>query len=38
MGNFKNTILIIVFNYSYCICNKDILKNILSKLFFIQIL
>ena len=33
MGNFKNTILIIVFNYSYCICNKNILKNIYEKYF-----
>ena len=33
MGNFKNTILIIVFNYSNCICNKNILKNIYEKYF-----
>jgi hypothetical protein len=33
MYNFKNTILIVVFNYSNCICNKNIIKNIYEKYF-----
>ena len=33
MYNFKNTILIIVFNYSNCICNKNIIKNLYEKYF-----
>lgn len=33
MYNFKNTILLIVFNYSDCVCNKDILKIIYEKHF-----
>ena len=28
MYNFKNTILLVVFNYSNCICNKNVIKNI----------
>ena len=31
--SFKNTILIVVFNYSDCICNKNIIKNIYEKHF-----
>ena len=33
MYNFKNSILIVVFNYSNCICNKNIIKNIYEKHF-----
>jgi hypothetical protein len=33
MYDFKNTILLIVFNYSECICNKNIIKNIYEKYF-----
>lgn len=33
MYNFKNCILIVVFNYSNCICNKNIIKNIYEKHF-----
>jgi hypothetical protein len=33
MYNFKNSILIVVFNYSNCICNKNIIKNIYEKYF-----
>ena len=33
MYNFKNSILIVVFNYSNCVCNKNILKNIYEKHF-----
>jgi hypothetical protein len=33
MYNFANCPLIIVFNYSNCLANKDILKNIYSKFF-----
>ena len=33
MYNFKNSILIIVFNYSNCVCNKNIIKNIYEKYF-----
>ena len=28
MYNFKNSILLVVFNYSNCVCNKNIIKNI----------
>ena len=31
--NFKNTILIVVFNYSDCVCNKNVIKNIYEKYF-----
>ena len=31
--SFKNTILIVVFNYSDCICNKNIIKDIYEKHF-----
>ena len=31
--NFKKSILIVVFNYSNCVCNKDIIKNIYEKHF-----
>ena len=31
--NFKNTILIVVFNYSNCVCNKNVIKNIYEKYF-----
>jgi len=31
--NFQNTILIIVFNFSNCICNKNIIKNFYEKYF-----
>jgi|UniRef100_A0A6C0LY19 hypothetical protein len=33
MYNFKNTILLVVFNYSNCICNKNIIKEIYEKHF-----
>jgi hypothetical protein len=33
MYNFKNTILIVVFNYSSCICNKNTIKDIYEKHF-----
>jgi hypothetical protein len=33
MYNFKNTVLIVVFNYSNCICNKNEIKNIYEKYF-----
>ena len=33
MYNFKNSILLIVFNYSNCISNKNVLKNIYKKHF-----
>jgi len=33
MYNFKNCILIVVFNFSDCICNKDVLKKIYEKHF-----
>ena len=33
MYNFKNSILIVVFNYSDCVCNKNVLKNIYEKHF-----
>lgn len=33
MYNFKNSILIVVFNYSNCICNKNTIKNIYEKHF-----
>ena len=33
MYNFKNTILIVVFNYSDCVCNKDIIKTIYENYF-----
>ena len=33
MYNFKNTILIVVFNYSNCICNKNTIKDIYEKHF-----
>ena len=33
MYNFKNSILVVVFNYSNCICNKNIIKNIYEKHF-----
>jgi len=33
MYNFKHTILLVVFNYSNCICNKNIIKNIYEKHF-----
>lgn len=33
MYNFKNTILIVLFNYSDCVCNKDVIKNIYEKHF-----
>jgi len=33
MYNFKNTILIVVFNYSNCICNKDYLIELYGKHF-----
>jgi len=31
--NFENTILIVVFNYSDCVCNKNVIKNIYEKYF-----
>ena len=31
--NFKNSILIIVFNYSHCVCNKNVIKDIYGKHF-----
>lgn len=33
MNNFKNIVLLVVFNYSDCICNKDIIKKIYEKHF-----
>jgi hypothetical protein len=33
MYTFENTILIVVFNYSNCICNKNVIKNIYEKYF-----
>lgn len=33
MYNFENTILIVVFNYSHCVCNKNVIKNIYEKYF-----
>ena len=33
MSNFGNCILIVVFNYSNCVCNKDIIKTIYNKHF-----
>uniref|UniRef100_A0A6C0HYT0 Uncharacterized protein n=1 Tax=viral metagenome TaxID=1070528 RepID=A0A6C0HYT0_9ZZZZ len=33
MYNFKNCILIVVFNYSNCVCNKEFIKNIYRKHF-----
>ena len=33
MYNFNNTILLVVFNYSNCICNRDILKTIYERHF-----
>jgi hypothetical protein len=33
MYNFKNTILLVVFNYSDCISNKDVLNNIYKNYF-----
>uniref|UniRef100_A0A6C0JHC3 Uncharacterized protein n=1 Tax=viral metagenome TaxID=1070528 RepID=A0A6C0JHC3_9ZZZZ len=30
---FENTILIVVFNYSHCVCNKNVIKNIYEKHF-----
>jgi len=33
MYTFKNAILIVVFNYSHCICNKDAIKNLYEKHF-----
>jgi hypothetical protein len=33
MYNFKNSILIVVFNYADCICNKNIIKTIYEKHF-----
>ena len=30
---FENTILIVLFNYSNCVCNKNIIKNIYEKYF-----
>jgi len=33
MYNFKNSILLVVFNYSNCVCNKNIIKNIYEKHF-----
>jgi hypothetical protein len=33
MYNFKNTILLVVFNYSNCVCNKNIIQNIYEKYF-----
>ena len=28
MYNFKNSVLLVVFNYSNCVCNKNIIKKI----------
>lgn len=33
MHNFKNSILLIVFNYSNCVCNKNVIKSIYEKYF-----
>ena len=33
MYNFKNCILLVVFNYSNCVCNKNIIKEIYEKHF-----
>jgi hypothetical protein len=33
MYNFKNIILIVVFNHSDCVCNKNVIKNIYEKHF-----
>ena len=33
MYNFKNAILVVVFNYSKCICNKNLIKKIYEKTF-----
>jgi len=33
MYKFKNTILIVLFNYSNCVCNKNVLKTIYEKYF-----
>lgn len=33
MYKFKNTILIVLFNYSNCICNKNVIKNIYENYF-----
>lgn len=33
MHTFKNSILLVVFNYSNCICNKNVIKNIYEKHF-----
>ena len=33
MYNFKNTVLVVVFNYSNCICNKNVIKQLYTKHF-----
>jgi hypothetical protein len=33
MYKFENTILIVVFNYSNCVCNKNVIKKIYEKYF-----
>jgi hypothetical protein len=33
MYNFQNTILIVVFNFSNCVCNKDVIKTMYEKYF-----
>ena len=33
MYKFENTILIVVFNYSDCVCNKNVIKNLYQKYF-----
>ncbi len=33
MYNFKNSILLVVFNYSHCVCNKHIIKDIYERHF-----
>ena len=33
MYNFKNTILVVVFNYSNCVCNKNTIKKIYERHF-----
>ena len=33
MPNFKNTILLVLFNYSHCVCNKNVIKSIYEKHF-----
>ena len=33
MGPFKNTVLLVVFNYANCVCNKNVIKDVYEKHF-----